>query len=83
MKNTLKETYIKYCTNYFLDDIVNMKNLDPNKMKVDGKSCKNVFIRYIVYVKVKDFSYTSLNPFYLTFNKINGFIEKSNRKKNI
>ena len=28
----------------FFDDIINIKNFDLNKIKIDGKSYKNIFI---------------------------------------
>ena len=33
MNNKLKEISIKTRTNYFFDDTINMKNLDPSKIK--------------------------------------------------
>ena len=38
-----------YC---FFDDI-NIKNFDPNNIKVDEKSYKNIIIYYIGYVSIK------------------------------
>ena len=38
---------------YFFDDICNIKNLDPNKIKIDEMSCKNILIYYIGYVTMK------------------------------
>ena len=46
-----KEIDIKSRTNYFLDDLINIKNLDLNKIKVDEKSFKNILIYYIGYVQ--------------------------------
>ena len=56
-----------------------MKNLHPNKIKVDEKSYENALIYYIGYVPVK-LSYTkknNVNPLYL-INKTNGYIGESN-----
>ena len=36
--NQLKEIHIKHCTNYFYNDIINIKNVDPNRIKTDEKS---------------------------------------------
>ena len=44
MSNKLKEMDIKSFPSYFLDDMINEKNLDPNKFKIDEKSCKNILI---------------------------------------
>ena len=38
MNNKIKDTNIKSHTYYFLDDIINVKSFDPNKMKIDEKS---------------------------------------------
>ena len=46
MSNKFKVIDIKSHTSYFFDDAVNMKNFDPNKIKIDEKSCKNIFIYY-------------------------------------
>ena len=35
--NSVKETDIKNRSEYFSNDIVNMKNSDPNKIKTDEK----------------------------------------------
>ena len=42
MNNKFKEIDIKNRTYYFFDDMANIKNLDPNKIKTDGKSYKNI-----------------------------------------
>ena len=54
--------------------MINVKNLDPKKVKVGEKSYKNIIIYHIGYVPVKDLSYAkinSLNPLYLITDKIN------------
>ena len=61
--------------------MINIKNLDPNKVKIDEKSCKNILTYYIGYVAIKNFTYkkiVSVNPLYLIISKINGCIGKSN-----
>ena len=35
MDDKFKDIDIKNCTHHFLDDTVNMKDLDPNKIKRD------------------------------------------------
>ena len=60
--------------------MINIKNLDPNRIKIDQKAFK-FFIYHIVYVTVRNLSYrtdNSLNPSYLIINKIDRYIEKSN-----
>ena len=61
MSNKLKEVDIKNCACYFFDVIINTKNLHPNKIKIDEKSCKNALIYYIGYVTVKNLSYPKIN----------------------
>ena len=41
MSNKFKEIDLKNRTNYFFGDMVNIKNLDPHKIKIDEKSYKN------------------------------------------
>ena len=48
--------------------MITIKNFDPNQIKVDKKSYKNIIIYYIGYITTKNFSYiniTSVNPLYL------------------
>ena len=61
--------------------MVNIKNLDPDKIKIDEKPYKNILIYHIGYVTFKDVRYAtinSINPLYLNIYKINGYIEESN-----
>ena len=41
MSYNVKDIDIKNHTYYFFNDIINMKNFDPNNMKIDEKSYKN------------------------------------------
>ena len=40
--------------------MINIKNLDWNKNKIDEKSYKNILISYIRYLRVKNLSYANL-----------------------
>ena len=51
--NNVKDINIKNHTYYFFDDIINIKDFDPNKIKTDEKSYKNILIYYIAYQKFK------------------------------
>ena len=42
--NCVKEIYVKNCRYYLFDDMINIKNLDSNKTKVDEKLYKNICI---------------------------------------
>ena len=44
MSNIVKDINIKNDTYYFFDDIIDIKNFDPNNIKINEKSYKNVFI---------------------------------------
>ena len=61
MSNKVKDIDIKNCIYYFLDDIINIKNIDPNNIKIDQKSYKNILIYYIGYVRNKDSKYVKVN----------------------
>ena len=58
--NIVKEIDVKNRTYCFWDDMINIKNLDPNKVKIDEKSYKNI-IYYIGYVTVKNLSYIKIH----------------------
>ena len=54
--NGLKEINVKSCMHYFFDDMINIKNLDSDKIKIDEESYKNIFIYNIGYLTVKKLS---------------------------
>ena len=52
--------------------IFSMRNFDPDKIKIDEKSYKNILIYYNGYVTIKDWKYAhinSVNPLYLISRK--------------
>ena len=60
------------------------KNLDPDKIKIEQKSYKNIFLCYIGHVSVRDFSYATTNSLKLLclfVYKINGYNEESSGNK--
>ena len=74
MNNKVNDISIKIHTYYFFNNIINIKNFDPNNIEIDKKSNKNIFIYYIGHVTIKDSKYVkinSLNPLYLIINKVN------------
>ena len=84
MSNKIKDIDIKNYTYDFFNDIINIKNLDPNNIKTDKTSYKNILIYYIGYVTVKDLKYLKINyvnPLYLIFSKINGDFEEIDKNK--
>ena len=66
LEMSVKNINIKNHTYYFFDDIINIKEFNPNNIKIDQKSYKNILIYYIGYLTIKnDLSIYSLNPFTL------------------
>ena len=47
MSNKFKEIDIKNRTSYFFDDMINIKNSNPDKIKIDEKSYKNILVYHI------------------------------------
>ena len=41
---------------YFFNDMINIKDFDPNLLKIDKKSYNNIDIYYIGYVTIKIFN---------------------------
>ena len=81
MSYIVKDISMKSHIYYFFDDIINIKEFDPNNIKLDENSYKNILIYYIAYVTIKDSKYVkinSVNPLYLMFNKMNGYFEEIN-----
>ena len=58
----MKDANTKNRTYYLLDDIINIKDFDPNNIKIDERSYKNILIYYIAYVTIKYSKYVNINP---------------------
>ena len=74
MSDKIKDIDIKSSTYYFFNGIINIKNFDPNKMKINEKLNKNILIYYIGYRTIKDSKYVkinSVNPLCIIVNKVN------------
>ena len=52
---------MKKHTYYLFDDIINIKNVDLNNIKIDEDSYKNILIYCIGYVTIKDTKYVKIN----------------------
>ena len=75
----VKQIEIKNRTYYFYKDMINLKDFEPNLLKTDNKSYKNIgiYIGYITIKKIDDYeSICNVNPFYLQVNHANGYIEE-------
>ena len=82
----VKQIEIKNRTYYFYNDMINLKNFEPNLLRIDKKSYKNIGIYYnIGYITVKKIddyeSVYSVNPLYLHVNYANVCIETKNGNK--
>ena len=76
----IKEINIKNRTYYFFDDMINIKDIDSNLLKIDKKGYKNSDIFYIGYIAIKDSDYVKINgvnPLYLIVGKLDGHIEET------
>ena len=76
----VKQIEIKNRTYYFYYDMINLKNFEPNLLKIDKKSYKNIGIYNIGYITIKKIddyeNIYSVNPLYLQVNHANGYIEE-------
>ena len=75
----IKETNIKNWTYYSFDDKINIENFDPNLLKINKKSYRNIDVYYIGYITMEDSDYVkinSVNSSYLIIDKVDGYIEE-------
>ena len=65
--------------------MINIKNFNPNLLKVDKKSNQNTDIYYIGYITMKNIgdyeSIHSVNPLYFIIGEVDGYIEEKNGNK--
>ena len=81
----VKEINIKNWTYHFFNDLTNIEDFDPNLLKIDKKSYKNIGIYntgYITIKKIDDYeNIYSVKPLYLIINEVDGYIEEENKNK--
>ena len=81
----LKQINIKNRSYYFYNDMINLKNFEPNVLKIDKKSYKNIGIYNIGYITIKKIddceNIYSVNPLYLLINHASGYIEEKGVNK--
>ena len=59
-----KQMNIKNRTYYFYSDLIKLSDFDPNMLKLDKKTFKDIDIYYIGYVtKKEEYKINSVNPF--------------------
>ena len=72
-------------TYYFYSNI-NIKNFEPNLLKIDRKSYENIGIYNIGYITIKKIddceNIYSVNPLYLLVNHESGYIEEKKMEIN-
>ena len=65
--------------------MISLKNFEPNLLKIDKRSYKNIGIYSIGYITIKkndDYeNIYSVNPLYLRVNHANEYIEEKNLNK--
>ena len=64
--------------------MINIKDFDPNLLKIDKNQYKNIGIYYIGYITVKDCDYlkiNSVNPLDLIISEVDGYIKEKNVHK--
>ena len=75
-----KQTDIKYWTYYFYNNMINIKKINSNLLKIDKKSYRDIGIYNIGYItnkKVDDYeNIYSVNPLYLTIFHASEYIEE-------
>ena len=81
----VKQINIKNRTYYFYNDMINLKKFQPNLLKIDRKSYKNIGIYNIGYITIKKIddyeNIYSVNPLYLTITHASGYIEEKGVNK--
>ena len=70
---------------YFYNDKINIKDFEPNLLKIDRKPYKNIGIYNIGYITVKNIDdlekIYSVNHLYLLVNHASGYIEEKDMNK--
>ena len=64
--------------------MINIEKFNPDLLKIDKKSYKNIDTYSIAYVTIKNSDYVniySVNPLYLTIGEADGSIEEKNGNK--
>ena len=81
----VKQINIKNRSYCFYSNMINIKDFEPNLLKIDRKSYKNIGIYNVGYITFKKFddceNIYSVNPLYLLVNPARGYIEEKNGNK--
>ena len=81
----VKQINIKNRTYYFYNEIISLKNVESNLLKINKKSYRNIGIYNIGYITIKKIddceNIYRVNPLYLLINHANGYIEEKGLNK--
>ena len=78
----IRQINIKSKIYYLYNDLINIKNFDNNKLKLDKKGVLGNDVYYIGYITKKTQKHVfSVNPLYLVINRIKGHFEEVNGDK--
>ena len=80
MSNKVKDIDIKNQTYYFFNDIINIKNFDPNNVKVDEVIQKDSYLLHWI-CDHKRFEINNVNPLYFIFVKVSGYFGEIHKSK--
>ena len=82
---TIKQIDIKNRTDYFYNNMINIKKFDARLLKIDKRSYKDIGIYNIGYITIKKIddceTIYSVNTLYLLVNHANGYIEEKDVNK--
>ena len=77
-----KQLNIKNRIYYFYNDLISLKDFDPNILKLDKTSFNDISMYYIGYVTKKpQYNINTANPLYLLIAELDGFIEEKEEDK--
>ena len=78
---------MKNWTYYFYNDIIDLKDFEPNLLKIDEKHYKGINIYYTAYITSKKIdeheTISSVNPLYLRINLASGYIDSVDENKEV
>ena len=81
----VKQISIKNRTYYFYNGIIDLKDFEPNLLKIDKKHYKGINIYYIGYITIKKIdeyeTISSVNPLYLRIIHASGYNEEKSGNK--
>ena len=73
---SVKDIIIKNQTYYFSDDIISMKDFDPNNNKINKVIQKYSYLLYLIFDDQKELTICSVNPLQIIFTNVNGYLKK-------